>query len=130
VPASLRWRERAALQAGGDEEPRSPEERVLQNSSRGHETQDHMEVLLTERKRAAMASAQTSPAHEDIEKLAYHLWEERGAPIGSPEADWERAEQELSAASAPAAAAPKLADPGDRPAESRSSARQRAEHNG
>jgi hypothetical protein len=51
-----------------------------------------------------MSSAQPSPTHEDIAKLAYHLWEERGAPVGSPEADWERAEQEL--------------------------ARQRAEHNG
>lgn len=51
-----------------------------------------------------MSSAQSSPTHEDVAKLAYHLWEERGAPIGSSEVDWERAEQEL--------------------------ARQRAEHNG
>jgi hypothetical protein len=46
-----------------------------------------------------MASAQAPPTHEDIAKVAYHLWEERGAPIGSPEVDWRRAEQELSAAS-------------------------------
>ncbi len=51
-----------------------------------------------------MSSAQPSPTHEDIAMLAYPLWEERGAPIGSSEVDWERAEQEL--------------------------ARQRAEHNG
>ena len=31
-----------------------------------------------------MSSAQPSPTHEDIATLAYHLWEERGAPIGSP----------------------------------------------
>ena len=43
-----------------------------------------------------MAWAQTSPTQEDISKLAYHLWEERGAPIGSPEVDRERAVQELA----------------------------------
>lgn len=77
-----------------------------------------------------MASAQASPTHKDISKLAYHLWEERGAPIGSPEVDWERAEYELSAASAPAATTTARTAPGDRPAKSRSSARQRAAHNG
>ena len=43
-----------------------------------------------------MPSAPPPATHEDIAKLAYHLWEERGAPIGSPEVDWERAEQELA----------------------------------
>jgi hypothetical protein len=33
--------------------------------------------------------------HEQIEKLAYKLWEERGRPLGSPDHDWLRAEQEL-----------------------------------
>jgi len=33
--------------------------------------------------------------HEQIEKLAYLLWEERGGPFGSPDEDWFRAEQEL-----------------------------------
>jgi hypothetical protein len=32
---------------------------------------------------------------EQIEKLAYRLWEERGAPLGSPDDDWFRAEQEF-----------------------------------
>ena len=32
---------------------------------------------------------------ETIQRLAYRLWEERGRPIGSPEVDWRRAEQEL-----------------------------------
>jgi hypothetical protein len=77
-----------------------------------------------------MASAQAPPTQEDISKLAYHLWEERGAPIGSPEVDWERAAQELSAASTPSAATTAPAGPGGRAAKSRSSARQRAEHNG
>ena len=51
-----------------------------------------------------MSSAQPSPTDDDIATPACHLWEERGAPIGSSEVDWERAVQRL--------------------------ARQRAEHNG
>jgi hypothetical protein len=37
---------------------------------------------------------------EDQQKiaiLAYHFWQERGCPIGSPEEDWFRAEQSLKA---------------------------------
>ena len=33
--------------------------------------------------------------HEQIEKLAYQLWKERGEPLGSPDDDWVRAEQEF-----------------------------------
>lgn len=33
--------------------------------------------------------------HEVIRRLAYRLWEERGRPIGSPDVDWARAEDEL-----------------------------------
>jgi hypothetical protein len=33
--------------------------------------------------------------HEDTERLAYRFWLERGCPIGSPEDDWFRAEDEL-----------------------------------
>jgi hypothetical protein len=33
--------------------------------------------------------------HEEIKKLAYLLWEERGKPLGSPDDDWFRAEQEF-----------------------------------
>jgi hypothetical protein len=36
-----------------------------------------------------------SATHEQIEERAYYLWEQRGRPEGSPEVDWERAEQEL-----------------------------------
>ena len=32
---------------------------------------------------------------EEIALRAYCLWEERGSPIGSPEEDWFRAEQEI-----------------------------------
>ena len=34
-------------------------------------------------------------SREEIAVRAYHLWEERGRPIGSPEADWSRAENEV-----------------------------------
>ena len=33
--------------------------------------------------------------HEEIAMQAYVLWQERGSPIGSPEEDWFRAEQEI-----------------------------------
>ena len=36
-------------------------------------------------------------SHEEIERRAYHLWEARGRPFGSPEVDWFEAERELSA---------------------------------
>jgi hypothetical protein len=31
--------------------------------------------------------------HEFVAELAYKLWEDRGRPFGSPEADWFAAEQ-------------------------------------
>ena len=33
--------------------------------------------------------------HDEIAALAYDFWLQRGSPIGSPEADWFRAEEEL-----------------------------------
>jgi hypothetical protein len=33
--------------------------------------------------------------HEEIALRAYRLWEEGGSPLGSPEEDWFRAEQEI-----------------------------------
>jgi hypothetical protein len=33
--------------------------------------------------------------HEDVAKLAYRFWEDRGRPMGSPEVDWYRAEREV-----------------------------------
>ena len=30
-----------------------------------------------------------------IEKLAYEYWQERGSPLGSPDIDWLRAEQQV-----------------------------------
>lgn len=50
--------------------------------------------------RAAESNATSAAAfdansyHEDIARLAYHFWEQRGRVEGSPEEDWLRAEQE------------------------------------
>ena len=35
--------------------------------------------------------------HEFVAKLAYKLWEQRGRPLGSPDADWFAAEQSVYA---------------------------------
>ena len=42
-------------------------------------------------------NAGRTPAPEEITiaTRAYELWQERGCPIGSPETDWLRAEEEL-----------------------------------
>jgi Protein of unknown function (DUF2934) len=69
---------------------------------------------------SAMPAAPES-THEEIAKLAHQFWEERGAPIGSPEVDWARAEQALDAGAEGAA-------PDTREAKAGSAARQ-AEHN-
>lgn len=37
------------------------------------------------------------PLKDEIAAVAYRRWRERGSPIGSPEADWQAAEQELRA---------------------------------
>ena len=33
--------------------------------------------------------------HEEVARIAYSFWEERGRPFGSPEVDWLRAELEV-----------------------------------
>ena len=38
---------------------------------------------------------QTDPEHEEIERLAFQNWQQRGRPIGTPEEDWLRAEDEV-----------------------------------
>ena len=44
------------------------------------------------------SSRQPSPASstEDIQKIAYALWQQRGCPEGSATADWLEAERQLS----------------------------------
>ena len=36
-----------------------------------------------------------APSHDEIARLAYAYWEERGRQSGSPQEDWFRAEHEL-----------------------------------
>ena len=33
--------------------------------------------------------------HEILKRLAYESWLERGRPIGSPEVDWQKAEEKI-----------------------------------
>lgn len=40
--------------------------------------------------------ATISPDPANVARLAYQRWQERGCPIGSPEDDWFRAEQDLN----------------------------------
>jgi hypothetical protein len=42
-----------------------------------------------------MRTQDTAPRHQDVEFLAFTFWQERGAPLGTPEIDWFRAEAEL-----------------------------------
>jgi hypothetical protein len=35
------------------------------------------------------------PSYDEVAAHAYHCWQERGCPEGSPEEDWHRAEREL-----------------------------------
>ena len=55
------------------------------------------------RKRAVKKPAGAAPAaeglsfSEQVERLAYQYWEERGRPDGSAHEDWLRAEAELAA---------------------------------
>jgi DUF2934 family protein len=39
----------------------------------------------------------SAPGREDIARLAYHIWEGRGRPLGSAEVDWYEAERQLQA---------------------------------
>jgi hypothetical protein len=41
------------------------------------------------------AGAATHPSYEEIARLAYGYWEDRGHPHGSAQEDWYRAEREL-----------------------------------
>jgi|YNPBryBLVA2012_1023415.scaffolds.fasta_scaffold01914_5 hypothetical protein len=56
----------------------------------------------------APVQAQPAIPHEEIQRLAYFYWLERGGQGGSPEDDWFRAEQELRRRRALASAASEL----------------------
>lgn len=54
------------------------------------------------------------PTQEEIAARAYQCWQERGGAAGSPEADWQRAEQELRAEGPPGQKAQAKAASGER----------------
>ena len=46
--------------------------------------------------RESNSQVSETSTQENLAKLAYGLWEERGCPYGSPEIDWLEAERKLS----------------------------------
>jgi hypothetical protein len=49
----------------------------------------------SEQKSAQKNVETMTPSQQDIANLAYALWQQRGSPEGSPEADWTEAERRL-----------------------------------
>jgi hypothetical protein len=65
------------------------------------ETQDSVQRGSERSSRPTMAFYSNVPErsmNQDIAKLAYALWQQRGYPYGSPEFDWFEAERTLSGA--------------------------------
>jgi nucleoside phosphorylase len=56
----------------------------------------HAVALALEAEITSVAESQ-AVSTADIAALAYHLWQDRGCPMGSPEEDWYRAEELLTA---------------------------------
>jgi hypothetical protein len=49
-----------------------------------------------------------SESHENIQVAAYFLWQQRGCPLGRPELDWFRAEEQARGQIQPASTRPIL----------------------
>lgn len=49
-----------------------------------------------------------SEPHDRIQVAAYYLWQQRGYPLGTPELDWFRAEEQLRGQIEPASTRPIL----------------------
>jgi len=49
-----------------------------------------------------------SESHEKTRVAAYYLWQQRGCPLGTPELDWFRAEEQLRGQIEPASTRPIL----------------------
>jgi hypothetical protein len=50
-----------------------------------------------------VTTIQAGTTSNDTALRAYSLWEQRGSPLGSPDEDWFRAEQEIRSEKAPSA---------------------------
>lgn len=48
-----------------------------------------------------VTTTQTGTTSDETALRAYRLWEQRGSPLGSPDEDWFRAEQEILSETAP-----------------------------
>ena len=49
-----------------------------------------------------------SERHEEIQLAAYYFWQQRGCPLGTPELDWFRAEEQLIGQTEPTSTRPIL----------------------
>jgi len=87
VPASAKTRS-IEKNVGSDNQPQSSAE---------HRATDQQSSGVLD-KPAATASAPENVTYDDIATRAYEYWCERGCPEGSPDIDWQRAEQELHSA--------------------------------
>lgn len=63
---------------------------MAKDPPKNHTQEDVVDVLP-----GAQPAATAAPAAEEIERLAHEYWLERGSPIGTPEEDWFRAEDEI-----------------------------------
>lgn len=50
---------------------------------------------MAEAKQSPAQKDERVPSYDEIAIQAYYRWEARGCPHGSPEIDWQEAEQEL-----------------------------------
>jgi hypothetical protein len=55
----------------------------------------HHKTAENGREKSQTAIRSGTPQYDEIANRAYQLWERRGCPIGTPEEDWIRAEEEL-----------------------------------
>ena len=53
-------------------------------------------IISTEQTLTSNPEAVERSRSEEIARLAYALWQQRGSPVGSAETDWLEAEQQLS----------------------------------
>ncbi len=57
----------------------------------GHGTREETAPVSAE----VLPLAGSDPEPDEVERLAYQYWQQRGRPTGSSEEDWYRAEQEI-----------------------------------
>ena len=85
---------------------RTAQQHGQQDHQTGHEHSrqalEHSQAAHRQTEAAANRHPIDTFAGDEIAKLAYRLWNERGCPDGSPQEDWFRAKEELLARRQPA----------------------------